>query len=104
MGLSLSTIYYSNIYLGFKTTPGSFGEGLGILTPGWGAENPSMHVLQVSNCLDLLDSYFTDIDEVERAHPGLLDVISDPLLRGSKSQKSRLCVTALRGRFALLGT
>ena len=104
MGLALSTIHYSNIYLGFKTTPGSFGEGLGILTPGWGAENPSMHMLQVSNCLDLLDSYFTDIDEVKRAHLGLLYVISDPLLRGSKLQKSRLCVTALRGRFTLSGT
>ena len=46
-------------------TPGLFGEDLGILTLGWGTENPLLHMLQVSYNLDLLNTYFTDIDEVE---------------------------------------
>ena len=39
-GLALSSTYYSNIYLEFKTTLWSFGEGLVTLTPGLGGINP----------------------------------------------------------------
>ena len=38
-GLALLLIYYSNMYLKFKTTPRSFGEGLATLTPGLGGIN-----------------------------------------------------------------
>ena len=46
-------------------TLGSFGEDLGILTLGCGAENPLLHMLQVSYYLDFLGTYFIDINEVE---------------------------------------
>ena len=52
-GLALLLIYYSNIYLEFKTTPGSFGESLATLTPGFGVKNLLLRVLQVSSYLDL---------------------------------------------------
>ena len=39
-GLALSSTYYSNIYLEFKTTLRSFGEGLATLTLGLGGINP----------------------------------------------------------------
>ena len=39
-GLALLLIYYSNMYLKFKTTPGSFGESLATLAPGFGGKKP----------------------------------------------------------------
>ena len=52
-GLALLLIYYSNMYLKFKMTPGSFGESLATLTPGFGVKNLLLRVLQVSSYLDL---------------------------------------------------
>ena len=52
-GLALLLIYYSNMYLKFKMTLGSFGESLATLTPGFGVKNLLLRVLQVSSYLDL---------------------------------------------------
>ena len=62
---------------------------------------PLTRVLQVSNCLDILYIYYTDIVELERAHPGPFRVIFDPPCYGGQNHKNR--DYAWRGSFAISG-
>ena len=92
-GLALVYTNYYNVYLGIVTHFGSFGMGPGTLAPrvGWGGvQKPSYVLQQVSNYLDLLDVYFTDIDEGNRAHAGPFYPIFDPPPKGVKSHFLRL--------------
>ena len=72
-GLSLGYTDHYSVYSGIVTHFGLSGTGPGTLTPrvGWGgAQNPSCVLLQVSNCLDLLDIYSNDVNEGNQDHVG----------------------------------
>jgi len=84
-GLALAHTNYSNVCLGIVTHFGSSSTGPGTLAPrvGWGGvQNPSYVLQQVSNYLDLLDVYYNDIDEGNRAHAGPCCLISTLHPRG----------------------
>ena len=60
-GLAIAHRNYPIIYIGFTTTPESFGEGPVTLTGGVGIQIPLPCVLYVSSYLDLVYIYYTDI-------------------------------------------
>jgi len=91
---------YSTIYLGSDTKMVSPGASPVTLTPGGGGvEICLLHALQVITCLQTLYICFTDIPEVERAHPGPFCAISDPPRWGDQNRKNR---DFTRTRFAIV--
>jgi len=63
MSRALAPLYTScfDIYLGFETSPGSFGGGFVTLTWGGGTQIPLLHAKQVINVLDIQGDYSIDI-------------------------------------------
>ena len=81
--LALVGVYCANICLEFETPFGSPSTVRVPSPPGYevGVMIPLPHVLRVSNCLDILYSYFSDIFEWNRAQPPPFCATFDPHVR-----------------------
>ena len=68
-----------------ETNFGSPGSSPGTRAPRvgqGGVENPFYDLRQASNCLDLLDDHFSDLNEGNRVNADSLYAVLDPPLKG----------------------